>query len=116
MRVKRGQTKRARHQKVLASTKGYRMSYNRLYKRAKEASLHAGEYSYAHRKKRASQYRTAWIKSINAICQVNGTKYSEFIANLNKAAVKFDRKVLAYLAVNHESAMQALVKAVTPAN
>ncbi len=113
MRVKRGTTKKARHNKLLAGTKGYRGTYSKLIKRAKEATLHAGEYSYAHRKRRAGQYRRVWIKSINAVCLQNGTKYSVFINNLKKAAVKLDRKILAYLAVNNTTALNTLVQGVS---
>ena len=52
MRIKRGKTKKAKHKKVLKAAKGYRLSYSKLYRRAKEALLHAGQYSYNHRKKR----------------------------------------------------------------
>jgi len=44
MRIKRGLNKKARHNKVLDQTKGYRGSYSKLYRRAKEALLHAGQY------------------------------------------------------------------------
>ena len=52
MRVKRGQVKNRKHKAVLARAKGYRMSYSKLYRRATEALLHAGQYNFAHRRRR----------------------------------------------------------------
>lgn len=110
MRVKRGTTKKRRHNKVLELTKGYRMTNSKLFRRAKDALMHAGEYNYAHRKKRASQFRTVWIQRINAVCRQEGTKYSLFTANLKAAGVKLDKKILSLLAVNHSGALRQLIK------
>ena len=48
---------------------------------------------------------------INAgVRQINpGFKYSKFIAALNKANIKIDRKMLAELAVNNPEAFKAVV-------
>ncbi len=109
MRVKRGFAKKRRHKKVLDATKGYRLSYSKLYRRAKEALLHAGQYNFEHRRKRPGQFRRIWIKQLTAMCKQQGTKYSVFINALKKAEVKIDRKVLAYLAVNHGFALEKLM-------
>ncbi len=110
MRVKRGLNKNRRHKKVLESAKGYRLTYSKLYRRAREALLHAGQYSFAHRKKRGNDFRRAWIKSINAVCRLEGTTYSKFIKYLSTNNIKLDRKILGYLAVNHQAALTGLVK------
>jgi large subunit ribosomal protein L20 len=113
MRVKRGVTKTRKHKKVLAQTKGFQMSYSKLIKRAKEALLHAGDYNYMHRRKRQGQYRQIWIKRINAVCKQNGTSYSRFIKNLKDANVLLDRKILGFLAYEHEAAFNKLVTDMT---
>lgn len=113
MRIKRGTTKNRKHNKVLKQTKGFRLSYSKLIKRAKEALLHAGQYNFMHRSKRQGQFRKIWIQRINTVCKNNGTSYSRFIKSLKDANVQLDRKVLAYLAYNHEFAMEKLVKDVT---
>jgi large subunit ribosomal protein L20 len=110
MRVKRGQTKRAAHKRVLAKAKGYRLSYSKLYRRAKEATLHAGQYSFAHRRKRPGQFRKIWIQNLNAICRQNKTTYSRFIHQLKAANVQLDRKVLSFLAYNHPFAVEKLIQ------
>ncbi len=51
MRTKTGTTRKRRHNKVLAKTKGYRMTKSKLYKVAHESAMHAGQYSYNDRRK-----------------------------------------------------------------
>lgn len=109
MRVKRGLVKKRKHNKILGQTKGYFLSNSKLVKRAKEAVLHAGKYNFAHRKKRQGQFRSIWIKQINVICRANNTTYSKFLKDLKNANVELDRKVLAYLAYNHDFAVTKLV-------
>lgn len=110
-RTKTGFTRRHRHKKVLKLTKGYRGTYNRLIKRATEALLHADQYSFIGRKLRKRNFRKLWIMRINAaLRQIDESyKYSRFIAALNKAEIKIDRKMLAELAVNNPSAFKAIV-------
>lgn len=110
-RTKTGYTRRRRHKKVLEKTKGYRGTYNRLIKRAKEALLHADQYSYAGRKRRKRDFRKLWIMRINAgLRQINDNyKYSRFIHALKKTSIKLNRKMLAQLAVNHPTAFKAVV-------
>lgn len=112
MRIKRGETKKAKHKRVLNSTKGYRMSYSKLYRRAREALLHAGKYSTAHRKRRQSQFRRIWIERINAALQEHEVKYSQFIKKLSENKVELNRKILADLALNHAQVFTEVVKAV----
>ncbi|MFW5702476.1 MAG: 50S ribosomal protein L20 [Candidatus Dojkabacteria bacterium] len=109
MRVKRGVTRSRRHKKLIKGNKGYFLSYSKLYKRAREASLHAGEYSFAHRRKRQGQFRKVWIKRINAVCKAQDTTYSRFMNNLKKAEVKLDRKVLGFLAYYNQPALEKLI-------
>ncbi|HCC67726.1 TPA: 50S ribosomal protein L20, partial [Patescibacteria group bacterium] len=71
MRVKTGKVTKRRHKKILKATKGYRMTKNNLYKVAHEAYMHAGQYSYNDRKKRAGDMRKLWITKINAACKTN---------------------------------------------
>jgi large subunit ribosomal protein L20 len=111
MRIKRGETKRARHKKLLKQTKGFRMSYSKLYRRAKEAVLHAGQYSYAHRRRRSSQMRVEWIRTISAALVNTDYTYSKFISALKKSNIEIDRKNLAELAVYNPAHFTEVVKA-----
>ncbi len=110
MRVKRGTTKKSKHNKVLKSTKGYRLSYNNLYRRAKEAMAHAGQYSYAHRRRRKSQKRTEWIKIISAGLVGTDLTYGEFINKLNKSDLGLNRKMLSELAIENPEQFAKIVE------
>lgn len=112
MRIKRGKTKRQKHKKVLKLAKGYRLSYRRSYRRAREANLHAGDYSFADRKKRKSQFRKLWIQRINAALKEENIKYSEFINKLKEANIELDRKMLAELAYSYPETFREVVKTV----
>lgn len=112
MRVKRGKTKKAKHKKVLKQAKGFRLSYSKLYRRAKEALLHSGQYSYNHRKKRKAQFRRLWIERINAGLSNHSISYSKFIDALNKRNIKLNRKMLAELSLNNPDVFDEVVKAV----
>lgn len=99
-RVKRGNTRHARHKKVLKLAKGYRASNSKLYRVANEQLLHSMYYSFAHRRKKKGDFRKLWITRINAAARMNGLSYSTMIHGLKKAGVDVNRKVLAELAVN----------------
>ena len=110
MRATPGKATRRRHNKVLEATKGYRMTKHRLYKVAHEAYIHAGQYAYQHRQRRQSQIRTVWIQRISAACALNNTNYSRFMANLKKANIEINKKVLADLAYNTPSVFTKLTQ------
>jgi large subunit ribosomal protein L20 len=112
MRIKRGKTKNKRHKKVLKQTKGFRLSYSKLYRRAKEALLHAGQYSFAHRRKRGSQYRRIWIERINAALKKHDIKYSQFMHALKLNKIELNRKMLAELAHNDPKVFAEIIKVV----
>ncbi len=112
MRVKRGTTKKRKHKKVLKAAKGYQLTYSKLYRRAKEALLHAGKYSYDHRKKRRAQMRKIWIKRINGALTQHDMKYSEFIHKLSEKKVEVNRKMLAEIAVNNPEAFGQIVETI----
>lgn len=110
MRIKRGVVLRRRHKKVLKATKGFRMTKNRLFKVAHEAMMHAGQYSYNHRRRRPSQLRNLWIIRISAAAQKAGLSYSKYMGVLKSKNIELDRKVLADMAMNDFEAFSALVK------
>lgn len=108
MRVK--SPRRQRHNKILAQTKGFRMTKNRLYKVAHEASRHAGQYAFAGRRLRRRDLRAVWIVRINSALRALGVKYSAFIPALAKANIKIDRKLLSDLATREPEAFKQVVK------
>jgi len=110
MRVKTGTTRRSGHKKVLKQAQGYRMTRHRLFKVANEAVLHAGEYAFAGRKLRKRDLRSLWILRINAALGESEISYSRFIAQLKKAKIELDRKILADLAVSDLETFKKIVK------
>jgi large subunit ribosomal protein L20 len=109
MRAKTGTTRRKRHKKILKQAKGYRMTRSRLYKVAKEAVLHAGQYAYAGRKLRKRDFRRLWIQRINAALSTTDLTYSKFIKKLKDNQIELNRKILADLAVNQPEVFFTIV-------
>jgi|SRR3989344_6588547 len=107
MRVK--SPRRQRHNKLLTQAKGYRMTKHRLYKVAKEAVTHAGQYAFAGRRLRRRQLRQTWIVRLNAGLRTLGITYSKFISAMKKARIELDRKILADLAVRQPQVFKQIV-------
>ena len=110
MRIKRGKIKRVKHNKILKQAKGYRMSYSKLYRRAREAVMHAGQYSFNDRRKRRARMRNQWIKIIAAGLSQNDVVYKDFIYGLKKNNINLDRKVLAEIAQSHPKHFTQIVE------
>ena len=109
MRVKGGNKTRKRHKKILKTTKGYRSTYHKTYKRAHEAYMHAGQYSYIHRRKRIHQFRSLWITRISAAVKSMGYTYSQFMGALKKANILLNRKMLSELAIHKPKVFKKIV-------
>ncbi|MGB4759295.1 MAG: 50S ribosomal protein L20 [Candidatus Saccharimonadales bacterium] len=112
MRVKRGVTSHAKHQKIRKATKGFTKSNRSSVKRGKQAVTKALQFATRDRKNRKRTFRQLWNARINAAARQEGTTYSRLIAGLKGANITLDRKVLAELAVNEPTAFSAVVKAV----
>ncbi len=108
-RVKRAVNAHKKRREVLEQASGYRGQRSRLYRKAKEQSLHSFQYSYRDRRARKGDFRSLWIQRINAAARANGMTYNRFIQGLKAAGVEVDRRVLAELAVNDPTAFTALV-------
>lgn len=111
MRVKRGVTTHAKHQKIRKATKGMTRGNRSSIKRGKQTITKALQYAYRDRRNRKRTFRELWNTRINAAARLNGTTYSRFIAALKGANITLDRKILAELAVNEPAAFTAVVKA-----
>lgn len=110
MRVKRGVTGHAKHQKIRKATKGMTRSNRSSIKRGKQAVTKSLQYAYRDRRNRKRTFRALWNSRINAAARLNGTTYSRLIAGLKAANVQLDRKVLSELAVNEPAAFAEVVK------
>jgi len=100
-RVKKGVHALKRRRSILKQTKGMRHGRSTKERQAKEALLHAGNYSFAHRKDKKGHNRTLWNIKINAGGRELGMTYSKLIGALKKNKIELDRKILADLAENN---------------
>src|SRR5438270_13257981 len=98
MRVKRGVTSHARHKKIRKATKGMSHPNRVSIKRGRQALTKSLQYATRDRKNRKRTFRELWNARINAAARLNDTTYSQLIANLKKANITLDLKVLAELA------------------
>lgn len=110
MRVKRGVTARARHNKVRKATKGMQLAHRSSYRRGKQAVVRSLENAYNDRRNKKRTFRQLWNARINAAARENGTKYSTLMNGLKQKNVTVNRKMLSELAVNDADAFTAIVK------
>jgi len=111
MRVKRGVTARARHNKIRKATKGMTLSSRSSVRRGKQAVVRSLENAYNDRRNKKRTFRQLWNTRINAAARENGTTYSVLINGMKKNNVTVNRKMLSELAVNDPAAFSAVVKA-----
>lgn len=111
MRVKRGVTSRAKHNKIRKATKGFSHPNRVSIKRGRQALTKSLQFATRDRKNRKRTFRELWNARINAAARLNGTTYSKLIAALKTSGITLDRKILAELAVNEPAAFAAVVKA-----
>ena len=108
-RVTKAKTAKARHKKVLSSTKGHYGARSRLYKTAKQSNIKALQYAFRDRKNRKRNFRSLWIARISAGSKQAGVPYSKLINSLSKKNISLNRKILADLAVNDNATFNKVV-------
>ena len=99
-RVKRSNTLRKRHRRVLKQAKGYFGSKHLLYKTAHEQVMHSYKYAYIARKQNKRNFRKLWIARINAAARMNDLSYSNLMHGLKLANVNMNRKMLSEIAIS----------------
>ncbi len=109
-RVKGALNARKKHKKVLKLSKGFFGARSKQYRVAKQSVMRAMAHSFAGRKQTKREYRRLWIARINAAARMNGISYSKMMNGLKIAGININRKMLAELAVNDNTAFIALVE------
>jgi len=109
-RVTKSVTAKAKHKKVLSSTKGHYGARSRPHKTAKQSNIKALQYAFRDRKNRKREFRTLWIARINAGSRALGVSYSVLVNGLSKSNILLDRKILSDLAINDASTFEKIVK------
>lgn len=110
MRVKGSSASRNKLKKLYSITKGFWGRKKNVYRRAREAYLHALTSAFAGRKLRKRDFRKLWIVRINAAARANGMAYSALINGLKRANITINRKMLADLAINDMPAFAKLAE------
>jgi len=108
-RVTKSVTAKAKHKKVLKTTKGHYGARSRLYKTAKQSNIKALQYAFRDRKNRKREFRSLWIARINASSRAQGVSYSALINGLSKSNILLDRKILSDLAINDAQTFEKIV-------
>jgi large subunit ribosomal protein L20 len=110
-RVKKGVHALKRRRSTLKQTKGMRHGRSTKERQAKDALLHAGSYSFAHRRDKKSHNRKLWNIKINAGArEMAGMSYSKLMGALKKKNITLDRKILADLAENNPATFSRILE------
>lgn len=110
MRVTNAAASRKRRKRIIRAAKGFRMRRSKLYRYASDALDHGRKYAYRDRKTKKRNFRMLWQVRINAAARAAGITYSRFMEGLKAAKCALDRKVLADIAAQDNSAFTELVK------
>ena len=109
-RVTKSVTAKAKHKKVLSSTKGHYGARSRLYKTAKQSNIKSLQYAFRDRKNSKRNFRSLWIARINAGSKELGVPYSKLINSLSKKNIKLNRKILSDIAISDNSTFKKVVE------
>ena len=109
-RTTKSVTAKAKHKKVLGSTKGHYGARSRLYKTAKQSNIKSLQYAFRDRKNKKRAFRSLWIARIGAGSKEFGVSYSKLIHSLSEKNIVLDRKILADLAVNDSPTFKKVVE------
>lgn len=108
-RVKKGTNALKSRKNILRRTKGFRHGRSTKERQATEAILHAGAYSFAHRKDKKGDARKLWNVKISYALKEMGTSYSKVMGTLKKQNILLDRKILATLAAESPETFKKVV-------
>lgn len=110
-RAKRGFKARRRRNRILKLAKGFYSARGRIFTDAQEQVRSGWTDAYRNRREKKRDYRKLWIARINAGVRALGLSYSKLIAQLKKANIGIDRKILADLALRDPGGFKAVVDA-----
>lgn len=103
-RVKTAVITKKKHKKILKRAKGFFGAKHYRFRTAKQQVMKSGNYAFAGRKDKKSNFRKLWIARINAGARMNGLTYSKLVNGLKKANVEINRKMLSDLAITDPKA------------
>tara|TARA_B100000768_G_scaffold59108_1_gene57172 strand:+ start:315 stop:662 length:348 start_codon:yes stop_codon:yes gene_type:complete len=112
-RTTKSVTAKAKHKKVLSSTKGHYGARSRLFRTAKQSNIKSLQYAFRDRKNKKRSFRSLWIARINAGARELGISYSVLINSLSSKDIVLDRKILSDIAITDSATFEKIVKTAT---
>jgi large subunit ribosomal protein L20 len=112
-RTTKSVTAKAKHKKVLTSTKGHYGARSRLFRTAKQSNIKSLQYAFRDRKNKKRSFRALWIARINAGARELGVSYSALINCLGKKDIALDRKILSDIAISDNATFVKIVEKAT---
>jgi large subunit ribosomal protein L20 len=109
-RVTKSLTAKAKHKKILKSTKGHYGARSRLFKTAKQSNIKSLQYAFRDRKNKKRALRSLWIARINAGARELGVTYSVLINSFIKKDIALNRKILSNIAITDSETFKKIVK------
>ena len=110
-RVRKGAARRQAHKKILKQVRGHRGAPGTRYTLAITARMRAGRFAFRDRRALKREIRGLWITRVSAACRQRGLRYSEFMAALDKADIKLNRKMLSEIAIADPAMFDKIVEA-----
>ena len=111
-RVTKALTAKAKHKKVLKTTKGHYGARSRLFRTAKQSNIKALQYAFRDRKNKKRTFRSLWISRISAALRPLELSYSRFISLLREANIRLNRKSLSNIAFSDPETFKKIVEKV----
>ena len=111
-RVTKALTAKAKHKKVLKTTKGHYGARSRLFRTAKQSNIKALQYAFRDRKNKKRTFRSLWISRISAALKPSEISYSRFISLLREANIRLNRKSLSNIAFSDPETFKKIVEKV----
>jgi len=112
-RVKRGTIHAKRRRNILRKTKGFFHRRKSHLREARQALTKAGQYAYAHRRKKKADFRQLWNVQLSAALKTEGLSYSRFINMAKTQNVTLNRKMLVELAQHQPAVFKKVVAEVS---
>lgn len=112
-RVKRGSVARQYRKKLIKLNKGFRGSHSTLIRIVKQQNMRSLQYAYFDRRRRRRNFRSLWIKRINAYTRLKNTCYSEFISKLKNSSIVLNRKVLSQICIKDSTSFNKVLNFVS---
>jgi len=110
VRARSGKTVTQGRKKTRHLTKGFRLSRHNLYRQSIVTLIRSRVYAFRDRRVRKRDFRRLWIVRVSAACRMNGMRYSQLIAGLQRAMVELNRKSLAEIAIHDPETFTKIVE------